>query len=427
MRAGRPTRNAPHRSALSLAFLIIFLDILGLGLLLPVLPLLVLAGPDRVIPDGWSTGDGFILLGLLAAAYPMLQFFSSPILGQLSDRFGRKPVLAVSLAGTAVGYALFAYAIVTKNIPLLFLSRMIDGVSAGNISVAQAVIADVSPAEQRTRNFGFIGAAFGLGFIIGPFIGSKLASPGLDIFGLFTTPAWFGAATVFGAAALLAVLNLTVLIYKLPETHVKKHRVHTDITRPFHNIRLAASLPGLNVLFPVLFLYFAGFTLFTTFFQLNLAERLDFSPSSVGNYFAFLGLSVVLTQLLVTPRIARRVSNSSVLRWALPGAGVGLLALILTDDVRLVLLFTPLFAVLNGLARANGTALVSSLAGAKAQGRVLGINSSVQALAQAIPLAVGGFLAAIAVTLPIFVAAGCMMLAGVVFVSWFHAPKPTYE
>lgn len=144
--------------ALPIVLLTIFLDVLGVGILIPVLPQLVY---EIFLPAGYSMKSAFIMLGWLTFIYPFMQFISTPILGQLSDRYGRKPLLGFSLFGTALGYVLFAVAIITKNIPLLFIARGFDGLTGGNISVARAVIADVSLPEHRTRNFGLIGAGFG--------------------------------------------------------------------------------------------------------------------------------------------------------------------------------------------------------------------------------------------------------------------------
>ena len=171
-----------ERKALPIVLFTIFLDVLGVGILIPVLPQLIF---KIFIPAGFTNNESLILLGWLTGIYPLMQFFATPILGQLSDRFGRKKVLSLSLIGTALGYVLFAIGIITKNIPLLFFARACDGVTGGNISVARAVVADVSPAEHRTRNFGLICASFGMGFVLGPYIGARLASPNTSFFGLF--------------------------------------------------------------------------------------------------------------------------------------------------------------------------------------------------------------------------------------------------
>ena len=133
-------------------FTTVFIDLLGFGILIPVFPLLITPGPFRVTPEGWSFTHGLIMLGWLQAIYPFCMFIAAPILGQLSDRHGRRPVLALSIFGTAVGYILFAIGISTANLPLLFAARGLDGLTGGNLAVAQAAIGDISTHENRAKN-----------------------------------------------------------------------------------------------------------------------------------------------------------------------------------------------------------------------------------------------------------------------------------
>ncbi len=265
-------------------FSTIFIDMLGVGILIPVFPLLVLPhSPYRITPSGWSIADGFILLGWLSAAYPLAQFFAAPILGQLSDRYGRKIVLTVSIIGTSVSYMLFAIGVATKNIPLMFASRIVDGITGGNISVAQAVISDISNPKNRARNFGLVGAAFGLGFIFGPYVGGKLADPHVV--------SWFSASTAFWFTAILSAINALVVIKFLPETIKKKttkFKIH--ILESFTNVIKAFTNSGLRNITPSTFLFNAGFTFFTTFFAIFLAVRFGFTQGNTGDYFAYFGV-----------------------------------------------------------------------------------------------------------------------------------------
>lgn len=402
--------------ALPAVFFTIFLDVLGVGILIPVLPLLVVPGPERVLPADWSISSGFILLGWLTAIYPLMQFFATPILGQLSDRYGRKKILAISMFGTALGYFLFAVGILTKNIPLLFASRALDGITGGNISVAQAVVADVTPPKDRTKRFGMIGAVFGMGFVLGPYLGAKLASPGISFFGIFSTPSWFGAATPFWFTGALSLINVMLILFMLPETH--KHMVKNlqlKVGQSVQNIVKAASHPGLRVVFPSIFLYWGGFTFFTTFFQVMLFDRLGFTQSNVGDYFAYVGIWIAITQALLTPRLARKFQNYQILRISLAGTGAALFALLIADNTAQLLLMTPFFALFNGLTMANSVSLVSKSADKNVQGEVLGINASVQALAQSIPAVISGYVATIGVNTPIIVGGSIMIVSGLVF------------
>lgn len=406
--------------ALPIVLFTVFLDVLGIGILIPVLPQLIFT---IFIPQGFSYNEALILLGWLTGIYPLMQFLATPILGQLSDRYGRRKVLAISLAGTALGYALFAVAIITKNIPLLFIARAFDGVTGGNISVARAVVADVSPPKHRTRNFGFIGACFGLGFVMGPYLGARLAAGGVSFFGLFNTPSWFSTATPFWFTAILSTINVLLLLAFLPETH--KHinaKLKLTWNKSLQNIKSAATSPGLRVVFGSSFLYWGGFTFFTTFFQIYLIQKLGFKQSNVGDFFAYIGIWIVISQAVFTPLLLR-YKNSTILRFSILGTGFALLATLFPNNTAQLLMVAPFIAIFNGLTIANSTALVSKSVGPEIQGEVLGIDSSIQALAQAVPAIISGYVATLGINVPVLVGASVILLGGILFNTFYRQPK----
>ena len=406
--------------AMGVVLMTIFLDVLGVGILIPVLPQLIF---KIFIPAGYSYDSSLVMLGWLTGIYPLMQFFATPILGQLSDRFGRRPVLGFSIAGTGVGYLLFAIAVITKNIPLLFAARAMDGITGGNLSVARAVVADVSKKENRTKNFGLVGACFGLGFVAGPYIGARLAGPNASFFGLFNTPSWFGPATPFWFTAILSFINVTLLLSLLPETH--KH-INTKLKmawgKSVENIRKAAASPGLRVVFSAEFLFWGGFTFFTTFFQILLIRKLGFTQSNIGDFFAYIGIWIALTQVTLTPFLAKRFSSAQILKVSLVGNGVALFLQLLPHNTTQLLMVAPFIAIFNGLTIANATALVSSSVGPEIQGEVLGIEASVQALAQSIPAIISGYVATLGVGVPVWVGGITVVTGGLMF-NFFYKAK----
>ena len=407
--------------ALPLVFLTIFVDVLGVGILIPVLPQLIFS---IFMPAGYSPDGALILLGWLTGIYPLMMFFSTPILGQLSDRYGRKPVLALCLFGTAIGYIIFALGILWQNIPLLFLGRVIDGITGGNISVARAIIADVSPPEHRARNFGIMGAAFGIGFVAGPYIGARLASPNADVFGLFSTPGWFNHATPFWFAAILAFVNMASVLLILPETHryISK-KVKVAWTKSLDNIRKAAARPALRVIFTAEFLFWGGFTFFTTFFQIVLIEKLGFTGSDVGDFFAYVGICIAISQAILVPILVKRFKSHNLLKVGLVGSGIALLLQIFPDRTPELLMVAPLIAIFNGLTMANAGALVSISAGKEEQGEVLGIEASVQSLAQAVPAMISGYVATMGINMPVLVGGLTVLAGGILFTVFYRPPK----
>lgn len=391
-------------------FVTVFIDLLGVGILIPVFPQLVNpSSPDFILPDGWTIQQGFILLGWLSASYPLAQFLAAPIMGQLADRYGRKPVLAISIFGTAIGYILFAIALITKNIPLLFASRMLDGVTGGNISVAQAAIADISTAKNRAKNFGLIGMAFGLGFILGPYIGGKLADP--------SVVSWFSAATPFWFAAGLSLVNVLLVLLFLPETLKEKVKEKLDPTRAIKNVVSAFSKPGLRSIMPTSFLFAAGFAFFTTFFGIVLTQKFGFSAGSTGDYFAYIGLWSALVQGVIVGLVAKKLKDYQVLRISIFIAAICLMlyALVPASSVHWLWLIPPIFSLGYGLTMAFTSALISRISPPELQGQALGINASVVALAQSIPAILTGYIASVNQSLPIAVASAVMASAGVVF------------
>ncbi|HJQ08250.1 MAG TPA: MFS transporter [Candidatus Saccharimonadales bacterium] len=407
--------------SLPVVLLTVFVDVLGVGILLPVLPMLIYS---LFIPAGFSQNESLIMLGWLTAIYPLMMFFSTPILGQLSDRFGRKKVLALCLLGTAVGYVIFALGILFENIPLLFLGRAIDGITGGNISVARAVIADVSPPEHRARNFGIMGAAFGVGFVAGPYLGARLANPNADFFGLFSTPGWFDAATPFWFAAILAIINMLSVLAVLPETHKYINKaLRVAWSKSLDNIRKAAAKPGLRVIFTAEFLFWGGFTFFTTFFQILLIEKLGFSGSNVGDFFAYVGICIAIAQAVIVPIAVKYFKSHTLLKIGLIGNGIALFLQLWPDNTPELLLVAPLIAVFNGLTMANASALVSLSAGKEEQGEVLGIEASVQSLAQAVPAIISGYVATMGVSMPIIVGGFTILAGGIIFTIFYRPSK----
>lgn len=398
-------------------FFTLLLNALGFGILIPIIPLL-LADPRSqyfMLPHSLTLGQGYIIFGFLVAIYPLMQFLATPILGQLSDKFGRKKILGLSLAGTFIAYILFAIGILIKNIPLLFISRAFDGITGGNISVAQAAVADITTPQNRSRTFGLVGAAFGIGFIIGPFLGGILSESKLV--------SWFNAATPFWFAALLAFADVILIVICLAETFKLKKDKKIIWGQSVKNIIRAFGIRELRTLFTTVFLFQSGFTFFTTFFSVFLITKFEFTQSNTGNFFAYLGIWLVFTQGFLTRIISNKFSEYKVLRITLISTGVFILAYLLPNVWWGLLIVTPFFAFFNGLSQANITGLISNSVGPEIQGEILGINASVAAMAQAVPAMLTGFIAAsITPSSPSIVAAGVIILGGIIFIAAYRQP-----
>jgi len=393
------------KTSLVTLLIIIFIDMIGVGIIIPILPLVFFEA--SILPEATSHVMRTFLLGLLLASYPLAQFIGAPMLGVLSDKHGRKNILIISLLGSAIGYALFAYGIIIGNIYILFFSRLLDGFTGGNISVARAAIADISTKENKVKNFGLIGMVFGVGFIVGPFVGGKLTDASFVSWFTYTTPFW--------AAMLLVTLNIIFILLVFEET--LKERIQKKITlfTGFLDIREGFANKTLRPLFITSFFVFFGWSFFTMFFQIFLYDTFTFTPAQIGTYFAYIGLWIAIAQGIIIRPISTKVTPEKLVMWSLFAVPVVLLFYLVATKTYMLYLIVPFLAVSFGFITPNLSTLLSNAVSESKQGEVLGTQQSMLSLANVFPAVLGGISLALNVHLPIMLAAVTILGTAVYF------------
>lgn len=401
-------------SPLLAVFITVFIDMLGVGIIIPVFAPLIIRNEHGMIPAEVAETSRNFIYGILAASFATAQFFGAPILGTLADRKGRKKILQISIVGTFVGYILFALAIHLKLLWLLFIARILPGFMGGNIAIVLAALADISEPKDRAKNFGLVGMAFGLGFILGPFIGGILAAPN-DWFPWFnySTPLWF--------TALLSAINFYYVAKQFPETFKPAGSRKVSLWLGIQNLKRAFKLKEMRVILLTLFLQTFGFSFFMQFFQVYLIKQFDFSQKDIGLLFGYIGIWIAFTQGVVTRFVSSKFQPASVLRVSLLWMGTALALILLPGEWKWLLLVQPLVALGQGVTQPNITSIVSQLSPKETQGEILGIQQSVQSVAFAVPPLIAGVLVSVDVALPILAASFFVLLAWAVFFFGFNA------
>jgi MFS transporter, DHA1 family, tetracycline resistance protein len=359
------------RSPLFVIFVTVFIDLVGFGIVIPILPYYV-----------ESFGGTPQQQGLLLTSYSVMQLIFSPVLGRMSDRYGRRPVLFLSLVGSGIGFLVMGFA---GALWVLFAGRILAGITGGNISTAQAYIADVTTPENRAKGMGMFGAAFGLGFIFGPAIGGVMSYWGIHV------PVIFAGA--------LALANAALLYFTLPETITPDHPARTTV-RGWGYFFEQLRQPRLALVLLVYFLFVVSFSIMTTTFIYYTILRYDYNARDNGYLFAYIGVLSAVVQGLLIGRLVKRwgeaalvIAGAFVLTASLaalpyvgrPEAGWhggvwGLLALL------------ACFSLGNSLATPSLSSLASKSTGPAEQGGVLGATQSAASLARAVGPYVGGLL-----------------------------------
>ncbi|HEY2291997.1 MAG TPA: MFS transporter [Thermoanaerobaculia bacterium] len=356
-------RATPRKRALLTVFLTILLDLIGFGMILPFLTFY--AQEFHATP---------LQIGLLFSSYSLTQLLCAPLLGRLSDRVGRRPVLLGSIAGSALSYVVFAFA---PSYAVLLLARSLSGVAAANYAIAQAYMADVSTPEGRSKAMGLVGAAFGLGFVLGPALGFLL---------FFSPLAHLGPRLVPLVAAGLSTLNLLIAAVALPESLSPALRRSaaarggswlgfSDLLAVWRD----TPLRGLMVLF---FLVMFCFSMMETTLALFCQARFGFGYRETSGLFVFVGIVLVIVQGGLLGRLVRRFGERRLILAGIVLMALGLALMPIGSKLWLLLFSLLLLAVGNGIHNPSTTGLLSRLAGEEAQGSTIGLSRSFGALAR---------------------------------------------
>lgn len=364
------TEKRPLRKVLLPIFLIVAVDILGMTIILPLLPFYAErygASPQTV--------------GFLITTYAFCQLVAGPVLGKLSDRYGRRPLLILSQLGTFAGFLVLGWA---KTLFWIFFSRFLDGITAGNLSLAQAYISDVTEPEDRAKSFGVIGIAFGLGFLIGPALSGFLAQ--YD----YTYPAW--------AAAALSATSVLCTYFLLPQAvpHAEDAEAGPGGKRlglldwgAYAQYFRREELAPLLVQF---LLFCLMFSMFISGFALFAERRFAFGPREVGYLYAYSGLLGVVIQGGLLGRLVKRFGERALARAGFVSAAVGLAALAFVNPVLLLIPVFTATAFGTGVLRPALTSLVTRAVGRREQGVVLGLTQSLNSVSSIVAPVLAGFL-----------------------------------
>jgi MFS transporter, DHA1 family, tetracycline resistance protein len=386
----------------TILFLTVFVDLVGFGIVLPLLPLYA-----------ETFGSSGTAIGVLVLSFSAAQLVFAPIWGRLSDRFGRRPILLIGLVGSALSYALFAFA---GTFWLLLLSRVLAGIGGANVPVAQAYIADITPPARRAQGMGLLGAAFGMGFIFGPAIGGLLApissaAPGL------------AAAALCGGNAILA-------FFLLPESLGKEER-QSRADRPrataagggWRDFVRSFQEPGVATILGLSFLFIAAFSVMHPVFPLLARDRFGFDARSVGWLFTYLGTVSALMQGLIIRKLAPRLGEIGLIRFSALPFVAGLFLIAAATEIPLLLLGLTLLAVGFGGTLPALSSLLSQAADDDVQGAALGAGQSIGAMARMAGPLLGGFMWDVYPPMGPFLVGGAIALLAASRV--FLSPLPT--
>jgi DHA1 family tetracycline resistance protein-like MFS transporter len=375
-------------SPLVIIFVTVFIDLLGFGIIIPLLPFYA-----------ESFGASAFAIGLLGTSFSLMQFLFAPVWGRWSDKIGRKPIILVGLMGSCLSY--FAMA-VAASLPLLFVARIVGGIAGANIPTAQAYIADVTTPENRAKGMGMVGAAFGLGFIFGPAIGGLLSRISPE------TPMWFASA--------LCLANFVAAWFLLPESRAA-NAVTKNLGR-MDAFRHAMSKPTLLLCLGLFFLVTLAFSGFEATFAIFSEARFGYTASTIGFVFAFIGVVLALVQGVLVHKVVKLIGERRLIPLAIGAIAIGIGLVPFAWNVPTLLGALGVLAMGMGFNSPSITSMVSKLSDPDDQGGMLGLASSLASLGRVVGPAWGGYLYdAYGMTTPYISAAALMFLACVISVT----------
>lgn len=360
-----------NRNLLIIA-LIVVVNALGYGIIIPVL-----------YSYSQKFGMSDFQNGMLFALFSLCQFLSTPIIGRLSDKYGRKPLLVSSIAGTALSFFMLAFA---PNIIFLFLARALDGITAGNIPVAQAVISDTTSEKNRAKGFGIIGAAFGFGFVFGPAISGITAG--------------YWDALPFIIAGTISIIAVTLTALFLPETNKHMGEVSHAKLFDFSKLYQALFYPNVGITLVITLFFSIGFSLFFYAFQPFSVKALHLTVNQISYLFVLFGVVGLITQAFLVQHIVKKFPVKKAFSAALLGVGVAFMGMFFTHSLPVFIVFCLILAFFNSISQPLTATLLSEETDAKSQGTIMGISASYMSVGQIIGPILGGAIATFGVHYP---------------------------
>jgi DHA1 family tetracycline resistance protein-like MFS transporter len=355
------------------------LDLVGYSIVFPVLaPLLLNPQLHFFSPNTIDTARTTIL-GLLFGVFGIAQFFGAPIAGALADHWGRYKVFLLTIAMSVLGYILMAISIYLNSLVWLFIGRIVTGFCSGNIALAQSATADLTDEHQRSKAFGILLSVGGLGFVIGPWIGGKLANP-----------TWVYGSGAFIFAAITAFINLLAVFFFYVDAWKKKSHEQTSLLKTFKDLRIVFHLKSLRIILSANLLFSIGWAFFLVFFPTYLVQKFALGPEKIGDIYAYMALIWFFTAMFLNKELVGKFSLVSLILIGVLLAAIGVGISLLPSTLWLFWIIIPVTLIGGALAWVNLGSILSLSASEDMQGRALGAGGSMWSLGQILaPIAAG--------------------------------------
>ncbi|VEG92518.1 MFS transporter [Legionella spiritensis] len=377
-------KNSNDKFIKFLMTLVVLIDFMGVAIVVVLFPHIFLDQESLLFSSAWEHADKLIALGACLAVYPLGQFFGSSIFGKLSDYYGRKAILGWTLLGTLSGFVLSAVSIEIGSFILLFMSRLLTGLCAGNVAVAQASLADISTDETKAKNLSLAQMAMGSAYVIGPVIGAFLADS--------TVVSWFNPSIpfIFFSGILCVELMLLVLYYK--DTSPVNNRIKLNFFEGIQQISSALTDKKTGGVFTVWFLFVAGWWLFESFMPSFIFEKFNFNTSDIGILLGFNGALYASFQYLVIQKIASKISPIKMVIFATPVSGLAIISIAFAMNIFQLYSAMIVFVLSMGFCIPGLITSISNMVKTEDQGQIMGMIGSIQALSTVIVMLSGGYI-----------------------------------
>lgn len=380
-----------------------FIDLVGVGLVYPMFSSMLYQPDSQFLPSDITDAMRGTYLGILLATMPLTQFFSAPMLGMLSDRYGRKKIIVPSLLMGCLGYLIAVYACSTNSLFFLILSRVAIGISAGTVAVVNASIADISDPEDKAKNFGILNMALGLGFTVGPLLGG--------VFSGFDLGFVQGFSVVFLGAALMTLVNLLMVVFFLEDQYVPSGSQKCSLLQGIANIKNAYLSRQMRFVYLALFFACVGWSFYWEFAPVTWIIQYNFDAVTIGYCYAYGAAFYALSCGFLIRPIVNRFSSRQVLFYALLGCSFTIGMLLVHTNTLWLWVYIPLQQYSIALFWPTAATFVSNSVNEEQQGEALGVFASVESLAFAVSPLLAGPLLGLSNMMPIVVGSGTVLFA----------------